>query len=152
MEAPLQGRRCFLPHGFLVQRSSDRDASPQPQPCHELDLQRARCMYYRSRCLAILHPSQHLGTARCLFTSIGSGQYYSCGYQYSQELTGPGLDDFETKTNSRTVNFTRPGQPGQNGVMITMDTFSPDKSVGLFRFYCGNRFTDFLPLLCFTLQ
>lgn len=42
---------------------------------------------------------------------------------------GPGLDDFETKTNTRTVGFARPTtQPGQNGVMITMDTFS--KSVG----------------------
>jgi hypothetical protein len=36
-----------------------------------------------------------------------------------------GLDEFETKAaNSRTVNFARPTQPGQTGVMITMDTFS----------------------------
>jgi hypothetical protein len=35
--------------------------------------------------------------------------------------TGPTLDDYETKPNTRTVNFAR---PGQNGVMITMDTFS----------------------------
>ena len=42
--------------------------------------------------------------------------------------TGPSLDDFETKPNTRTVNFTR---PSQNGVMITMDTFSHAKSVHL---------------------
>jgi hypothetical protein len=38
-----------------------------------------------------------------------------------------GLDDFETKPNARTVNFTRPTQAGQTGVMVTMDTFSHAK-------------------------
>jgi len=47
---------------------------------------------------------------------------------------GPGLDDFETKTNTRTVNFARPTtQPGPNGVMITMDTFSNDEANGAIR-------------------
>ena len=39
----------------------------------------------------------------------------------------PGLDDFETKPNARTVNFARPTQAGQTGVMVTMDTFSHAK-------------------------
>jgi hypothetical protein len=37
------------------------------------------------------------------------------------------LDDFETKPNVRTVNFAHPTQHGQNGVMVTMDTFSQAK-------------------------
>jgi hypothetical protein len=36
----------------------------------------------------------------------------------------PDLNDFETKPNTRTVNFAHPTQHGQNGVMVTMDTFS----------------------------
>jgi hypothetical protein len=47
------------------------------------------------------------------------------GLDYDTPLdSGPDLDDFDTKTNTRTVNFARPSQPGQTGVMITMDTFS----------------------------
>ena len=41
--------------------------------------------------------------------------------------SGSGLDDFETKPSTRTVNFARPALPGQTGVMITMDTFSHTK-------------------------
>jgi len=39
----------------------------------------------------------------------------------------PDLNDFETKPNTRTVNFAHPTQHGQNGVMVTMDTFSHAK-------------------------
>lgn len=47
------------------------------------------------------------------------------GHEYETRLdAGADLDDFAGKPNTRTVNFARPAQPGQTGVMITMDTFS----------------------------
>jgi len=50
------------------------------------------------------------------------------GLDYETRLdAGADLDDFESKPNTRTVNFARPSPPGQTGVMITMDTFSHTK-------------------------